>query len=679
MHPSVVANLAVCRIECSASNNMELLDDKYQIEQLLGQGGMGAVYRATHLGTKRTVAVKVIHPQLSNHDEFVARFRREAEAAGRLRHPNVVDVTDFGFARTSRGSVAYLVMEYLDGCTLAEILVEEGALPLQWVIDILEQTCSAVDEAHRAGIIHRDLKPDNIWLEPNRRGGYTVKVLDFGLVKLGESDDLSTQPLRPPGKTIDAPSAQSDFLSSETETLIRSPNDEQATQIRNGAARSEIDNSFAAQQSPVDSNGRLGRPSTGAIGVQTAREVPAEQNLTRVGSVMGTPFYMSPEQCRGEKLDARSDIYSLGVIAYRLLAGDTPFKGAPNELIELHQSTEPPLLREKNRRVPRRVARIVMSALAKDPDGRPQSAAGFASALRASWEGPGHLLRHAFALYSEHFPTFLKIALLGYAPLIVVLVLVNFADKLIDVEHVSPIGRMGIGVLLFVAMVGAMLLAYFSVSAATVPVVVQLIVAPLRRVRIGTAFTALKRRRLVFAATSLIVLTMILLGSALFILPGLIAAIVYALYAPVAIMEPLGIRATLRRARTLSRRSWASALIITLLQFTLPLLVWRAAVTTAFTLELGDNHLPKQFGFNFSMSGSSALFQLLNVFVTPLTAIMMSLLYLKTRQAGGESLKDTNEQFEALEIPRSKWQLRMRSRSSSMTSRRGGKKETESR
>lgn len=170
---------------------MDTLDNKYQIEQLLGKGGMGAVYRATHLGTKRTVAVKVIHPQLSSHDQFVARFRREAEAAGRLRHPNVVDVTDFGIAHTGNGPVAYLVMEYLDGCTLAEIVAEEGRLPIAWVIDILEQVCAAVEEAHRAGIIHRDLKPDNIWLEPNGRGGYTVKVLDFGLVKLGGADEIS--------------------------------------------------------------------------------------------------------------------------------------------------------------------------------------------------------------------------------------------------------------------------------------------------------------------------------------------------------------------------------------------------------------------------------------------------------------------------------------------------------
>src|SRR4051794_30782704 len=166
---------------------VDVLDNKYQVDQLLGKGGMGEVYRATHLGTKRTVAVKVIHPQLSAHDQFVARFRREAEAAGRLRHPNVVDVTDFGIAQTGNGPVAYLVMEYLDGCTLAEIVAEEGALPIAWVIDILEQVCAAVEEAHRAGIIHRDLKPDNIWLEPNQRGGHTVKVLDFGIAKLEDT------------------------------------------------------------------------------------------------------------------------------------------------------------------------------------------------------------------------------------------------------------------------------------------------------------------------------------------------------------------------------------------------------------------------------------------------------------------------------------------------------------
>src|SRR5262245_4415603 len=165
----------------------QTLDEKYRLERLLGQGGMGAVYLATHLGTERYVALKLIAPQFMRNEEFVERFKREARAAGRLRHPNVVDVTDFGFSGSGNERVAYLVMEYLDGCTLSDVLAEEQRLPLYWVVDILEQVCSAVHEAHQQGIVHRDLKPDNIWLEPNALGGYRVKVLDFGIAKLAEA------------------------------------------------------------------------------------------------------------------------------------------------------------------------------------------------------------------------------------------------------------------------------------------------------------------------------------------------------------------------------------------------------------------------------------------------------------------------------------------------------------
>src|SRR4030095_15673979 len=170
-----------------------VLDDKYRLEKLLGQGGMGAVYLATHLGTERYVALKLITPRLMRSEEFVERFKREARAAGRLRHPNVVDVTDFGFADVGKETVAYLVMEYLDGCTLADVLREEQRLPLDWVVDILEQVCSAVHEAHIQGIVHRDLKPENIWLEPNRLGGYRVKVLDFGIAKLAETHNTTDE------------------------------------------------------------------------------------------------------------------------------------------------------------------------------------------------------------------------------------------------------------------------------------------------------------------------------------------------------------------------------------------------------------------------------------------------------------------------------------------------------
>ena len=600
--------------------DLELLDNKYQIEQLLGQGGMGAVYRATHLGTKRTVAVKMIRPQLSAHDQFVARFRREAEAAGRLRHPNVVDVTDFGLAQTAAGPVAYLVMEYLDGCSLADIIAEEGALRIPWVVDILEQVCSAVEAAHQAGIIHRDLKPDNIWLEPNGRGGYTVKVLDFGLVKLSDSDHTASTG----GPTPHLPAT-------ETETLFRATGEDSATLIK-------------------------------SLPLESAPAPAAGENLTAVGSVMGTPFYMSPEQCRGEHLDTRSDIYSLGVVAYRLLTGETPFKGSPHEVIELHKTAAPPPVREKNRKVPRKMAGIVMSALAKDPAQRPQSAAGFASALRASWEGPTHLLRQAFALYSEHFPTFFKIALLGYAPFTVLALMYRFSGVFIDPQRLSWTRMMIMGVVFFLAMVVSLLFAYFFVSAATIPVVVQLTMAPLRQIKIKSVLAALKRRWRIFAVTSLLVLALILLGSVLFVIPGLIAALVYGLYGPVVIMEQQGVRGTLRRSRILSRRALGTVFVITLIQFTLPILIGKAAVSTDITLQFNNDYSPKQFGFNFSMSGGSIFAQLLNVFVTPLTTIMASLLYLKTRRAGGESLRDASDQFETLDMPRSKWQARMKSR-----------------
>jgi serine/threonine protein kinase len=578
------------------------LDDKYLLETLLGQGGMGAVYRATHLGTTRTVAVKIIHPRFSNIDEFVERFRREAEASGRLRHPNVVDVTDFGVARTASGDVAYLVMEYLDGCTLAEILDEEHRLSPAWVVDILDQVCSAVDEAHRRGIIHRDLKPENIWLEPNRRGGYTVKVLDFGLAKLGDRADVAPAP-------------------------------------------------------PTTGDGV---PDTLTL-VQPALETVVVARATRVGSVMGTPYYMSPEQCRGESLDARSDIYSLGVVAYRMLAGETPFAGDPVELMKQHCSSEPAPIADKNPGVPKRMAELVMAALAKSPAARPDTAAGFGSALRASAEGSGTLLRHAVSLYSEHFPAFLKISLLAHAPLIAFVLWFYLFDR--PQESFSPAVRMILGPLIFLTMIAANLFAYAALSALTAPIVVQLTIAPLRQVRIGVAFETLKRRWKTFTATTIAVMVMTLAGALLLVVPGILSMICHALYAPVAVMENGSVRATLKRARGLARRFLSTVAIITLLQFSLPILVWIASVDSSFELKLGDDWMPTAFGFGFNVGGKSSLYQLLNLLVAPLTGIMTAQLYMKTRQAGGEVLRDTAEQFDALEIPRSRWQARMRSRS----------------
>ena len=138
-----------------------------------------------------------------------------------------------------------------------------------------------------------------------------------------------------------------------------------------------------------------------------------------MGAIMGTPNYMSPEQCRGEHLDARADIYSLGVIAYQMLAGAPPFAGDVTTVMRLHIESTPRPLREQARKLPKRVSRVVMSALAKNPSERPQTAQAFANSLRANADGLGALYRRAFALYSEYFPKFLKLSLIAHIPVIV--------------------------------------------------------------------------------------------------------------------------------------------------------------------------------------------------------------------------------------------------------------------
>ncbi len=404
----------------------EVLDEKYRLEHLLGQGGMGAVYLATHLGTERYVALKLISPQFMRNNEFVERFKREARAAGRLRHPNVVDVTDFGFAPLKDGQVAYLVMEYLDGCTLGDVLAEEKRLPLEWVADILDQVCSAVHEAHQQGIVHRDLKPDNIWLEPNRLGSYRVKVLDFGIAKLGEtgaplSDD-------DPAATIIDDLTSLTKAQLETDTLLRSSGDESKTRsftVRpDGEAvgtvmqKGPVTEAFAHEE---DDGTLLFDQGTPGSARHTAHIATSPQGaaLTRVGAIMGTPLYMAPEQCGGGRVDTRSDIYSLGVIAYQMLAGEPPFEGNTSTVMRAHRENKPQDLHERDAKIPKRVAAVVMSALAKNPAERPQTAFAFGSALRAQSEGIGALYRRAFSLYSEYFPKFMKLSFMAHLPMII--------------------------------------------------------------------------------------------------------------------------------------------------------------------------------------------------------------------------------------------------------------------
>ena len=654
----------------------EVLDNKYRVDHLLGKGGMGAVYLANHLGTERPVALKIIAPELMQSDEFVERFKREARAAGRLRHPNVVDVTDFGFTRIGSERIAYLVMEYLDGCTLADVLAEEKRLPLDWVLDILEQVCSAVDEAHQHGIVHRDLKPDNIWLEPNRLGGYRIKVLDFGIAKLGDvaADGSTDEPQR--GAQSASPHARAESNPGMAGVPDSPPGPERlevATQIYPPANLEETKTRTFEQRakdpsekgSAEEADTQILPPSDGESDQTRALDYGARKRsaamntaragtVTRVGTILGTPLYMSPEQCRGEQLDARSDIYSLGTITYQMLSGETPFSGDMLSVMKMQKEAKPPPLREKNSRVPKRVSRLIMATLAKNPAERPTNAAAFARAMRASAEGSGSILRRSFALYSERFPTFLRISLLAFVPNIVLTLLQLGFDAL---KWLRPVPRLldltvvgGGGLLAFIAN----FLAASVISAATVLIVIQLSLAPLRPVRLGAAFAVLKRRWWPFLRAAMRIFLMFMIGFILFVIPGFIVIIRYAMYAPVVIVEGLEKRAAFTRAKELYRREKGAVILIVLLQ-----------MAVAMSLNIIATHytaIATKAGANLSASLIKQLSPLMNIVLMPLFSIMTALLYLRARQIGGETFKETIDQFENQEIPRSKWQLRMRER-----------------
>jgi serine/threonine protein kinase len=684
----------------------KVLDEKYRLERLLGQGGMGAVYLAVHLGTERYVALKLITPQFMRNEEFVQRFKREARAAGRLRHPNVVDVTDFGFALVRGENVAYLVMEYLDGCTLGDVLKEETRLPLEWVVDILEQVSSAVHEAHQQGIVHRDLKPENIWLEPNRLGGYRVKVLDFGIAKLAEVDAAVS-----PEKTFEkTATAQTASQESEVATLLFASEDAGPAKANSAAATSaSADNNEATRRfAPSGTSTDLESAATAVLlptiesddrGTQAgsppgvadddrtqmfdaeARQTSADQpttargnitlgtQLTRVGAIMGTPLYMSPEQCSGKTLDARSDIYSLGIIAYQMLAGDPPFAGRTDAVMHGHREVPPPQLRERSKKVPKRVAQTVMSALAKDPAARPQTAAAFASSLRAQADGISALYRRAFALYSEYFPKFLKMSLLAHCPVIVTTALMIVLQLALEAQPkgVTAAKVALIVLLVFVALlhVGAYFVAASAIAGMTALIVTQLQAAPLRPVELRTAFRVLKKRWKPFLKTSLGVTLRIIIGTVLLVIPGIVLQLRYAFYAPVVLVEGLEKKAARQRSYELASRSWRTMIIVWCLQFLIPVTV--SMLLGQIRIGARPPGAPTQ-GMHLQEIYKQ-LASLINIVVVPLVAIVSALLYLKMRQLGGETLSSALAQIEEVDSRLSDWQQRMRTRLSVNTPR----------
>jgi eukaryotic-like serine/threonine-protein kinase len=273
----------------------DILGGKYRLERLLGQGGMGAVFEATHLVTGKRVAIKCQLAREGSDAEAMSRFLREAQAAARVSHPNIVDVYDVGEA----SGTLYLVMQYLDGAPLSSLL-GAGPLPIGAAVRTLISAMKGVQAAHRAGVVHRDLKPDNILLCRDAEGAATEpKVLDFGIAKV-QSDQPSLAP-----------------------------------------------------------------------------------SLTQSGSVMGTVYYMSPEQAEdARRVDARTDIYALGVILYEVLTGARPFQGASLTavLLQISRGQFAPM-RTLRMDVPEQLEAIVARAMAVDPVQRFQDIAAFIEAL----------------------------------------------------------------------------------------------------------------------------------------------------------------------------------------------------------------------------------------------------------------------------------------------------------
>jgi beta-lactam-binding protein with PASTA domain/tRNA A-37 threonylcarbamoyl transferase component Bud32 len=278
----------------TVSDHSRVLSGRYELSNLVARGGMAEVYRAHDRLLDRPVALKILFPELSVDRSFVERFRREAQAAANLSHPNIVPVFDWG---EDMGTY-FIVMEYVDGRALSSILRTAGPLHPDRAAEIAADVAAALAYAHRHGVIHRDVKPGNVLITEEG----TVKVTDFGI----------------------------------------------------------------------------------------ARAVNTEESLTQTGAVMGTATYFSPEQAEGQGVDARSDIYSLGVVLFEMVTGRPPFLGdTPVAVASKHVRENPPLPRQINSAIPPALEAVIMKCMAKDPQHRYASGEELRADLLRFREGRG--------------------------------------------------------------------------------------------------------------------------------------------------------------------------------------------------------------------------------------------------------------------------------------------------
>jgi hypothetical protein len=299
-----------------------------------------------------------------------------------------------------------------------------------------------------------------------------------------------------------------------------------------------------------------------------------------------------------------------------------------------------------------------MSALSKNPGERPQTAFAFASALHGHSEGVGALYRRAFSLYSEYFPKFLKLSLIAHVPMIITSLLL--VGAFLWYEYWPPAGMMGkvvmgcsIAILSLLKLV-ATTVATGVISGVTAIIITQLTAAPLRPLKLREPFAVLRKRWRPFVRTLIRVTLRVFIGMILLVIPGMVMWMRYSLYAPVVLMEGLQGKAAMRRARELASRSWRTIIIVSLIQFAIP-------VTISFFVGLmaGRAQAEKK---SVSAQTYRQVLDLANIFIIPLISIVPALLYVKMRQLGGESLTTVWAQIEEGEGKQSGWQRRMRTR-----------------